>query len=91
MRRGLKGEAGGVPSASQADSSIFPDEEGTERRERREDARAVAVTAASSPMRRGLKGLRPGLGGDRATDSSIFPDEEGTERPTGARVSSVGG
>ncbi len=79
MRRGLKDGVRRGQRLGHRDSSIFPDEEGTERLASDHVRVLPTITAASSPMRRGLKGAQASAGWPINLDSSIFPDEEGTE------------
>ncbi len=58
MKRGLKGKrASFQPSRSSAGCRVFPDEEGTERLDRKMKQILFAVVAEYSPMKRGLKEL----------------------------------
>ncbi len=78
MRRGLKDHSPSPTTTRVGNSSIFPDEEGTESIMTEPGPLARRDTAASSPMRRGLKAGAP-VSCRAYSNSSIFPDEEGTE------------
>ncbi len=79
MRRGLKDVGVERHGGSLLDSSIFPDEEGTE--SERDGRRGGAMTDSSIfPDEEGTESnALPNAAARTAAYSSIFPDEEGTE------------
>ncbi len=80
MRRGLKEALARVTGRDLIHSSIFPDEEGTERLDLRHQPLELVPHSSIFPDEEGTESLIRTRPPRRRVDSSIFPDEEGTER-----------